>query len=250
MDELEIYRDTLLYLFLLIVVTLVTVVPALIALRRMRARARRMRTAGSRQGFEPWAGQQVLLLKELVRLGIIESIEAGMVFHPQYREEGGRRWWLFDLLSGQARWRRYLLRDRAAGPMRTVVLIYSDILDAPYLMAEPENPRFAAFGHLADRVETLHDLVPMELPPGVRPVPGLRLRTHPDEKDEALRVVMESGVLESLRREHDLALRASARAFAVIRPLSPTEPREIATLLGSAEVLISELETAARRRES
>ncbi|MFN2348873.1 MAG: hypothetical protein ABR558_04755 [Thioalkalivibrio sp.] len=248
MDELEVYRDTLLYLVLLVAVTLATVLPALIALRRMRARAKSMIRAGSRQGFAPWSGLDTVLLVELTRLGVLDSVEAGMVFHPQYREEGGRRWWLFDLLTGQSAWRRYLLRDRAAASTRTVVLVISETLDSPYLMIEPENPRNRALGTLADRVETLYGLEALELPSGTRPVPGIRIRSHPGEQAKALGVVMESGLLETLRREHDLALRARGKAFALVRPLSPTEPRQIASLIGTADVLVSELESAARRQ--
>jgi hypothetical protein len=251
MGELELYRDVLLYLFLLLVVTLATVVPALLALRRMRARGRRMRKAGSRQGFEPWSGKEAVLLAELARLGVVDSSEAAAAFHPMYREEMRRRWWLFDLLTGQSGWRRYLLRDRAAGPTRTVVLVHSETLDTPYLMVEPENPRTKALGALADQIETLHGLQPLELPRGVRPVPGLRIRTQAGREAEALRVVIESGLLETLRREHDLAMRAHGKAVAVVRPLSPTDPRQVAALLSTAEMLVSELENAAgRSRES
>jgi hypothetical protein len=247
MDELELYRDALLYLFLLLVVTLATVVPALLALRRMRARGRRMRKAGSRQGFEPWPGKEAVLLGELARLGVVDSSEAAAAFHPMYREEMRRRWWLFDLLAGQSGWRRYLLRDRAAGPTRTVVLVHSETLDTPYLMVEPENPRTKALGALADQIETLHGLQPLELPRGVRPVSGLRIRTQAGREAEALRVVIESGLLETLRRQHDLAVRAHGNVVAVVRPLSPTDPREVAALLSTAEMLVSELEDAARR---
>lgn len=248
MDDLQLYRDTLIYLFLLTVVILATVVPALLALRRMRARTRSMRKAGGRQGFEPWSGRDEVLLKELQRLGVVETSVAAAVFHPLYREEVRRRSWLFDLLTGQSGWRRYMLRDRAAGPTRTVVLVQSDGMECPYLMVEPESPRSRALAGLADRIETLHGLEPLELPLGVRPVPGIRIRTRAGHQAEALRVVMESGLLDTLRRERDLALRAEGHLMAVVRPLSPTEPREIGALLATAETLVSELETAAPSR--
>jgi hypothetical protein len=250
MDDLEIYRDTLIYLVLLLVVFLATVVPALISLRRMRARGRQMRKAGGRHGFEPWPGKEAVLMRELERLGVVESPGAAGIFHPLYREETRHRSWLFDLLTGQSGWRRYLLRDRAAGSTRTVVLIQSETMDCPYLMVEPENPRTRALGRLADSIETLHGLEPLELPAGVRPVPGIRIRTQAGRQAEALRVVMESGLLETLRREKDLAVRAHGNTMALVRPLSPTEPREVGALLTTAETVISSLENAARPGES
>jgi hypothetical protein len=247
MDDLELYRDTLIYLFLLMVVFLATVVPALLAMRRMRARGRHLRKAGARQGFEPWSGKEGVLLSELERLGVVETSGTAAVFNPLYREETRRRAWLFDLLTGQSGWRRWLLRDRAAGSTRTVVLIRSETLDCPYLMVEPENPRTRALAKLADSIETLHGLEPLDLPLGVRPVPGIRIRTRPGQQAEALRVVMESGLLETLRREKDLAVRADGQTMAVVRPLSPTEPKQVAALLTTAETLVSRLEDAARR---
>lgn len=246
MDDLDLYRDTLIYLVLLLAVTLATVVPALISIRRMRARGRRMRKAGSRQGYEAWSGGDGLLLAELARLGAIEAAEAAAVFHPLHREEMHRHWWLFDLLAGQSGWRRYLLRDRTAGATRTVVLVRSDILDSPYLMVEPENPPVKTLAALADRIENLQGLEPLELPAGVRPVSGIRIRTRSGMQAEGLRVVKESGLLEILRREKDLALRCHGTGVAVIRPLSPTEPGQVAALLATAEVLVSRLEDAAR----
>jgi hypothetical protein len=248
MDELEIYRDTLIYLVLLMVVFLATVVPALLAIRRMRARSRHMRKAGGRMGYEPWSGKESLLLRDLEQLGVVEASSTAAVFHPLYREEARRRSWLFDLLAGQSGWRRYLLRDRAAGSTRTVVLVHSDAMDSPYLMVEPENPRTRALGALADRIETLHGLEPLELPMGVRPVPGIRIRTRTGRQAQALRVVMESGLLETLRREKDVAVRAHGSTMAVIRPLSPTDPRQVGALLTTAETLVSELEGAAPPR--
>lgn len=246
MEELELYRDTLIYLFLLVVVFLATALPALLSLRRMRARGRRLRQAGGRVGYEPWTDDDGVLLRSLERLGVVETSAAAAVFNPLYRAETRRRAWLFDVLAGQSGWRRYLLRDRAAGAMRTVVLIQSDVLDSPYLMVEPERPRTRALGTLADRIEQLHGLEPLELPLGVRAVPGIRIRTRADAQPEALRVVLESGLLETLRREPDLAVRAWGNTMAVVRPLSPTDPRQVAALLSVAETLISRLEDAAR----
>ena len=250
MDNLEIYRDTLIYLFLLMVVFLATVVPALLAMRRMRARGRHMRKAGGRMGYEPWSGKDSLLMVELERLGVLEPSGAGAVFHPLHRQEARRRAWLFDLLAGQSGWRRYVLRDRAAGSTRTVVLVQSEVLDSPYLMVEPENPPSKALGRLADRIEHMHGLDTVELPIGARAVPGIRIRTRSGHQAEALRVVMESGMLDVLRREKNLAIRAHGPTMVVVRPLSPTDTREVGSLLTTAETLVSGLEGAAPRKES